>query len=78
MNTNELREITIKVMKEVIIDKNPKMTIRRLQDDNAFVIYTNACVTDEIGSTYQHSILMDIITEKTKPEFFKTIKNMQI
>ena len=76
MNTNELREITIKVMKEVIIDKNPKMTIRRLQDDNAFVIYTNAYVTDETGSNYQYSILMDIITEKTKPEFFKTIKNM--
>ena len=76
MNTNELREITINVMKEVIIDKNPTMTIRRLQDDNAFVIYTNAYVTDEIGSTYQHSILMDIITEKTKPAFFKTIKNM--
>ena len=76
MNTNELREITIKVMKEVIIDKNPKMTIRRLQDDNAFVIYTNTYVTDETGSNYQYSILMDIITEKTKPEFFKTIKNM--
>ena len=76
MNTNELREITIKVMKEVIIDKNPKMTIRRLQDDNAFVIYTNTYVTDETGSNYQYSILMDIITEKTKPVFFKTIKNM--
>lgn len=76
MNTNELREITIKVMREVIIDKNPKMTIRRLQDDNAFVIYTNFYVTDETGSNYQYSILMDIITEKTKPEFFKTIKNM--
>ena len=76
MNTTELREITINVMREVIIDKNPKMTIRRLQDDNAFVIYTNAYVTDEIGSTYQHSILMDIITEKTKPAFFKTIKTM--
>ena len=76
MNTNELRKITINVMKEVIIDKDSKMTIRRFQDDNAFAIYTNAYVTDEIGSTYQHSILMDIITEKTKPEFFKTIKNM--
>lgn len=76
MNTTELREITINVMREVIIDKNPKMTIRRLQDDNAFVIYTNFYVTDETGSNYQYSILMDIITEKTKPEFFKTIKNM--
>ena len=76
MNTNELKEIAIKVMREVIIDKNPKMTIRRLQDDNAFVIYTNAYVTDETGSNYQYSILMDIITEKTRPEFFKTIKNM--
>ena len=76
MNTNNLKEIAIKVMREVIIDKNPKMTIRRLQDDNAFVIYTNAYVTDETGNTYQYSILMDIITEKTKPEFFKTIKNM--
>lgn len=76
MNSTELREITVNVMREVIIDKNPKMTIRRLQDDNAFVIYTNACVTDETGSNYQHSILMDIITEKTRPEFFKTIKNM--
>ena len=76
MNTNELKEITINVMREVIIDKNPQMTIRRFQDDNSFVIYTNVYVTDETGSNYQHSILMDIITEKTRPEFFKTIKNM--
>ena len=38
MNTNELREITIKVMKEIIIDKNQKMTIRRIQDNKTYVI----------------------------------------
>ena len=76
MNTNELKETTIHVMSKVIVNTNPKMVIRRLQDDNAFAIYSNVDTTDRIGNTYKHTILIDIVTEKTKPEFFKTIKNI--
>ena len=76
MNTNELREIPIKVMSKAIVNTNPKMVIRRLQDDNAFAIYSNVDITDRIGNTYKCNILIDIVTEKTKPGFFKTIKNI--
>ena len=76
MNTNELRETTINVMSKAIVNTNPKMVIRRLQADNAFAIYSNVDTTDRIGNTPKHTILIDIVTEKTKPEFFKTIKNI--
>lgn len=76
MNTNELKETTINVMSKVIVNTNPKMVIRRLQADNAFAIYSNVDTTDRIGNTHKHTILIDIVTEKTKPEFFKTIKNI--
>ena len=76
MNTNELRETTINVMSKAIVNTNPKMVIRRLQDDNAFAIYSNVDATDRIGNTHKHTILIDIVTEKTKPGFFKTIKNI--
>ena len=76
MNTNELKETTIHVMSKVIVNTNPKMVIRRLQDDNAFAIYSNVDATDRIGNTHKHTILIDIVTEKTKPGFFKTIKNI--
>lgn len=76
MNTNELRETTINVMSKTIVNTAPKMVIRRLQDDNAFAIYSNVDVTSTIGNTHKHTILIDIVTEKTKPGFFKTIKNI--
>ena len=76
MNTNELRENCINLMSKAIVNSNPKMVIRRLQDDNAFAIYSNVDTTDRMGNTYKHTILIDIVTEKTKPEFFKTIKNI--
>lgn len=76
MNTTELRETTINVMSKAIVNTAPKMVIRRLQDDNAFVIYSNVDATDRIGNTHKHTILIDIVTEKTKPGFFKTIKNI--
>ena len=67
MNTNELKETTIHVMSKVIVNTNPKMVIRRLQDDNAFTIYSNVDATDRIGNTHKHTILIDIVTEKIKP-----------
>ena len=76
MNINELKETAINVMSKIIVNINPEMVIRRLQNDNAFAIYNNVDATDRIGNTYKHTILIDIVTEKTKPEFFKTIKNM--
>ena len=76
MDTNELRQSVINVMSKAIVNSNPKMVIRRLQDDNAFAMYSNVDTTDRIGNTYKHTILIDIVTEKTKPEFFKTIKNI--
>ena len=76
MDTNELRQSVINVMSKAIVNTNPKMVIRRLQADNAFAIYSNVDVTDRIGNTYKHTILIDIVTEKTKPGFFKTIKNI--
>lgn len=76
MNINELRETTINVMSKAIVNTAPKMVIRRLQDDNAFAIYSNVDATDRIGNTHKHTILIDIVTEKTKPGFFKTIKNI--
>lgn len=76
MNTNELKEATINVMSKAIVNTAPKMVIRRLQDDNAFAIYSNVDATDRIGNTHKHTILIDIVTEKTKPGFFKTIKNI--
>ena len=76
MDTNELRQSVINVMSKAIVNTNPKMVIRRLQADNAFAIYSNVDTTDRIGNTYKHTILIDIVTEKTKPEFFKTIKNI--
>lgn len=76
MNTTELRETTINVMSKAIVNTNPKMVIRRLQNDNAFAIYSNVDATDRIGNTYTHTILIDIVTEKTKPAFFNTIKNI--
>ena len=76
MNTNELKETAINVMSKVIVNTNPKMVIRRLQDDNAFAIYSNVDTTDRIDNIYKHTILIDIVTEKTKPGFFKTIKNI--
>ena len=76
MDTNELKETTINVMSKAIVNTAPKMVIRRLQNDNAFAIYSNVDVTDRVGNTYKCTILIDIVTEKTKPGFFKTIKNI--
>lgn len=65
---DDSRETAIKVMRKVVI--------RRLQNDNAFVIYSNVNITDINGNSHKYPILIDIITEKTKSDFFKTIKKM--
>ena len=76
MSTIDSRETAIKVMRKVVVDVSPEVIIRRLQNDNAFVIYSNVNITNTFGDSQKGNILIDIITEKTKPEFFKTIKNM--
>lgn len=75
MSTIDSRETAIKVMRKVVVDVSPKVIIRRLQNDNAFVIYSNVNNSDTITPN-QYTILIDIVTEKTKPDFFKTIKKM--
>ena len=76
MNTTELRETTINVMSKVIVNVNPNMTILRLHNDNTFVIYANVNVIEGNDNIHKHTVLIDIVTEKTKPEFFKTIKKI--
>ena len=76
MNTNELRETTINVMSKVIVNTNPNMTILRLHNDNTFVIYANVNVKEGNDNRHGHNVLIDIVTKKTKPEFFKTIKKI--
>ena len=75
MSTIDSRETAIKVMRKVVADVSPKVVIRRLQNDNAFVIYSNVNNSDTITPN-QYTILIDIVTEKTKSDFFKTIKKM--
>ena len=76
MNTNELRETTINVMSKVITNTNPNMTILRLYNDNTFIIYANVNVKEGNYNRHGHNVLIDIVTKKTKPEFFKTIKKI--
>ena len=76
MTTTELRESFIKSMTEDIIDERPKMIIRRLQNDNAFAIYIKIKSKDESDVLRNNVILIDIITEKSEPDFFKTIKKI--
>lgn len=75
MKNIDSRETAIKVMRKVVADVSPEVIIRRLQNDNAFVIYASMNSTDTITPN-QYTILIDIVTEKTKPDFFKTIKKM--
>ena len=58
------------------MDTNPKMVIRRLQDDNAFAIYSNVDTTDTVGNKYKYMVLIAIITQKSNPEYFNSIKNL--
>ena len=76
MNTNELRETTINVMNKVITSTNPNMSILRLHNDNTFIIYANVNVKEGNDNRHGHNVLIDIVTKKTKPEFFKTIKKI--
>ena len=76
MTATEFRESFIKSMTEDIIDERPKMVIRRLQDDNAFAIYIKIKSKDESDVLRNNVILIDIITEKSEPDFFKTIKKI--
>ena len=76
MTATELREAMINAMKETIIHENPKMIIRRLQNDNAFVIYIKIKSKDEYDALRNHIVLIDIITEKSNPGFFRTIKKI--
>ena len=76
MNTNELRETTINVMSKVITSTNPNMYILRLYNDNTFIIYANVNVKEGNDNRHGHNVLIDIVTKKTKPEFFKTIKKI--
>ena len=63
-------------MSKVIVNTNPNMTILRLHNDNTFVIYANVNVIEGNDNIHKHTVLIDIVTEKTKPEFFKTIKKI--
>ena len=76
MTATEFREAMINSMKETIIDEKPKMIIRRLQNDNAFVIYIKVKSKDNSGVLHNNIILIDIITEKSCPDYFKTIKKI--
>ena len=76
MTTTELRESFINSMTEDIIDERPKMIIRRLQNDNAFAIYIKIKSKDESDVLRNNIVLIDIITEKSEPDFFKTIKKI--
>lgn len=76
ITATEFREAMINVMKETIIHENPKMVIRRLQNDNAFVIYIKIKSKDEYDGIRNHIVLIDIITEKSNPGFFRTIKKI--
>ena len=76
MTATELREAMINAMKETIIHENPKMIIRRLQNDNAFVIYIKIKSKDEYDALRNHIVLIDIITEKSNPGFFRAIKKI--
>ncbi len=68
MNTTELS-------KNNIIG-NPKMIIRRSQNDNTFVIYIKVKYKDEFGELHNHIDPIDIITEKSNPRVFSTIKKI--
>ena len=76
ITATELRESFIKSMTEDIIDERPKMIIRRLQNDNAFAIYIKIKSKDESDVLRNNIVLIDIITEKSEPDFFKTIKKI--
>ena len=76
MNTNELTINFIHSMSKTIMKTNPKMVIRRLQNDNAFAIYNNVEVTDEISNTYKYTVLIAIITQKSNLKYFNSIKNL--
>lgn len=76
MNITELRETTINVMSKVITNTNPNMSILRLYNDNTFIIYANVNVKEGNDNRHGHNVLIDIVTKKTKPEFFKTIKKI--
>ena len=54
MTATEFREAMINAMKETIIHENPKMVIRRLQNDNAFVIYIKIKSKDEYDVIRNH------------------------
>lgn len=76
MTATEFREVMINTMKETIIHENPKMIIRRLQNDNAFVIYIKIKSKDEFDVLRNRIVLIDIITEKSNPGLFRTIKKI--
>ena len=74
MTTTELREYFIKSMTEDIINERPKMIIRRLQNDNAFAIYIKIKSKDESDVLRNNVILIDIITEKSEPDFSRQLR----
>lgn len=69
------RDRMMKLMSKAIMYQNPNMVIRRLQDDQAFVIYSKA-KDESCGNPYYYYILIDVITQKTNPDYFKTINNL--
>ena len=67
--------ITTELSENNIIE-NPKMIIRKLQNDNAFVIYIKVKYKDEFGELHNHIDPIDTITEKSNPRVFRTIKKI--
>ena len=68
-------DLTVKLMSDVIQDRQTTIVIRRLQDDQAFVIY-NQVKDESSGNPYYYYILIDIITQKMNPKYFDAIKKL--
>ena len=84
MDTNELRQSVINLMSKTIVDVKPEVVIRRLQNDEAFAVYANVDSPDAISNvirniisnTRRYTVLIAIITQKSNPNYFNSIKNL--
>lgn len=75
METKTERDLTVKLMSGDIQDRQTKIVIRRLQDDQAFAIY-NKVKDESSGNPYYYYILIDIITQRMNPKYFDVIKRL--
>lgn len=83
-DTNELRQSVINLMSKTIVNVKPEVVIRRLQNDEAFAVYANVDSPDAISNvirnitsnTRRYTVLIAIITQKSNPNYFNSIKNL--